>query len=137
MSDNGAKQVPELVSVQEAAELLHVSQRWLYDHWREWGGTKIGERKLKFFKGVLVQRLEAAKQEAIQEAERQKANREARKNRVRVRHNRERKKSPSPARDDIGLCGAMTRWIEEPCRNKAIKGQRCAKHGGSSINGIT
>ena len=126
MSCQKAEQVPELVSVQEAADLLQVSTRWLRYHWREWGGTKIGT--LKFFKDILLQRLEAAKQEAMRETEQQKAYREARKNRPKVRHNRRRKESPLPSRDDVGLCGAITRYSHS-CGNKAIKVLRCAKHG--------
>jgi hypothetical protein len=56
--------ISPLFELQEAAQILRVSPRWLRDHADEFGGTReFG--KLKFFKQVIYDRLEAAEREVV------------------------------------------------------------------------
>lgn len=51
-----------LIDLREAAQLLRVSPRWLRDRAAEFGGTRAFGR-LKFFRQVILDRLQEAEQE--------------------------------------------------------------------------
>ncbi len=47
-----------LLSAQEAADLLGVSERWVYDHADELGGQRLSARCLRFSEKALRRRIE-------------------------------------------------------------------------------
>jgi hypothetical protein len=126
----------ELLTLQEAAEILQVSPRWLRNHWQDWGGIKIGT--LKFFKEVILLCLEAIKQNAIRKIERHDVCHEV--------HNNANRRSKSSSfssrllkcryRHKLTQCGVITA-NGTPCKLTAIHGERCATHGGPNIYSIT
>ena len=48
---NGAAAPTELLRLGEAAKRLNQSKDWLYRHWREVGGKKLGPKSIRFAAG--------------------------------------------------------------------------------------
>jgi len=53
----------QLISPKEVAELLGRSDRWVYEHWEELGGTKAFGG-LRFFREIIYERIQTARSEA-------------------------------------------------------------------------
>lgn len=54
---------PQLISPKMVAQLLGRSDRWVYDHWEELGGTRAFGG-LKFFREIIYDRIQKARSEA-------------------------------------------------------------------------
>jgi predicted DNA-binding transcriptional regulator AlpA len=45
---NGAAEPTELLKIKDAAQRLNQSKDWLYRHWKEVGGRKLGPKSIRF-----------------------------------------------------------------------------------------
>jgi hypothetical protein len=112
-----------LLHPREVAKLTGIKERYLRDHWKEFGGTrKFGS--LKFFLNLIMQIIEAERKEVQQ--------------RIALRTAREpgwisavQRRGGFSGNPD-NRCGAMTAQ-GTPCKLRARGGKPCPKHGGPSL----
>lgn len=48
IGDKNGKAQAELLKIEEAAKRLNQSRDWLYRHWKEVGGKKLGPKSIRF-----------------------------------------------------------------------------------------
>jgi len=62
------KELGKPMTVREVAKALGVTEKWIYRHWRNLGGVKLGRRKLRFFEKRIVEVVNALQEDAQRES---------------------------------------------------------------------